>query len=62
MKKLNRLEKVSKIHAAIKDLKRVSTSDEVAYATVIGYLVSCATDEDLHIIFKLIDEKVLAKK
>jgi hypothetical protein len=62
MKKLNRLEKVSKIHSAIKDLKQVSTSDEVAYATVIGYLVSCATDEDLHIIFKLIDEKVLAKK
>jgi hypothetical protein len=62
MKKLNRFEKVSKIEAAVKDLKRVSISDEAAYATVIGYLVSCASDEDLHIVFKLIDEKVLAKK
>ena len=62
MKKSDKFEQLSKIQAVVGDLKRVSKSDEEAYATVIGYLVGCATDQDLEIIRKLVDEKVLAKQ
>ena len=62
MNKLKKLEQLSKIEAAIRDLKLVSKSDEEAYATVIGYLVGCATDRDLEIICKLVSEKVLANQ
>lgn len=61
MNKLERLDQVARVHKAVADLKLVSSSDSVAYATIIGYLVACATKEETDLICKLIDEKVLAK-
>lgn len=61
MNKLDRLEQLTRIHKAVADLRAVSSSDSVAYATVIGYLVACATKEEIDLVCKLIDEKVLAK-
>lgn len=61
MNVLEKLEQVARIEKAIKDLKLVSSSDSVAYATIIGYLVACATKEETDLICKLVDEQVLAK-